>query len=703
MTLGQAQPSEVEAIRNVVLLGPAGSGKTTLAEQLIAISGAAADPGSVEAGTSIMDSDPAERRQKRSVELSVASLEFQGTFINLIDTPGYVDFLGEVRAGLRAADAALFVVSAVDGIDASTRALWDECEALEMPRGVVVTNLDDDESDFDETVAICHRMFTGGRDVLPLHLPVLDDEGSFIGVLDLITNRIHEWSSTQRQERAADPEHLEMTSNARTELLDGIAAESEDEGLMDLLIDGHDVSAEVLTNDLVRAINRGHFYPVQAFSGANGFGGELILDLIARSFPSPVDRAMPLITTAQGEPIAPMHPDADGQLCAEVIKTRTDPKLGRLSIVRVFSGRLPTDAQLHVAGHFSNRPDRHDHDLTEHDGALSLSVGNIRRRIDSAVAGSIVTVSHLSRAETGDTISFTSNPLLVEPWLMPEANLPIAIAAAKLADEHRLQSALEMLLAEDPSLKLTEAEGQLTLWCLGESHADLAVERLRERFGIEVAAQELRISLRECFSSAGNGSGLMQDEEGVTQASCSVGIAPLAPGSGIEVVNALSDDARVLALFSAAEQGARQQLAVGALAGYPTTDVQVTITDISALDSASVERAVQLAAGRAVADAEATTDKHLLEPHETLTVTAPEEFADAITKDLKDKRGTITATQIHADGTVTLTATAPAAELFRFAIDIRSLSHGAGTFVRESAGFARVPKRAGIRLLPMAN
>ncbi|MDP2012650.1 MAG: elongation factor G-like protein EF-G2, partial [Actinomycetota bacterium] len=376
---------------------------------------------------------------------------------------------------------------------------------------------------------------------------------------------------------------------------------------------------------------------------------------------------------------------------------------GRLSIVRVFSGRLPSDAQLHVAGHFSNRPDRHDHDLTEHDGTLSLSVGSIRRTIDSAIAGSIVTVTQLSRAETGDTISFTSNPLLVEPWLMPEANLPIAIAAAEPADERGLGTALERLIAEDPSLKVTTSQSQLTLWCLGESHADLAVERLRNRFGIEVAAQELRISLRECFSSPGSGTGLAKDEQDVALASCAIDIVPLATGAGIEIVNALSVDASQIDLFSAAERGVRQQLAQGALGGYPTTDVQVVITDVAALASSCDEHSVEMAGAYAIADAETNTGKHLLEPHETLMITVPEEFADAITNDLKVKRGTITATQVHPDGTVTLTATAPAAELFRFAIDIRSLSHGAGTFVREAAGFARVPKRAGIRMLPMAH
>ncbi|MDO9486053.1 MAG: GTP-binding protein [Actinomycetota bacterium] len=703
MTLGPAQAFTVEAIRNVVLLGPSGSGKTTLTEQLIAISGAAAEPGSVDAGTSIMDSDPLARLEKRSIDLGVASIEYQDSLINLIDTPGYVDFLGEVRAGLRAADGALFVISAVDGIDAPTRALWDECEAMHLPRGVVITNLDDDDSDFDEAVAICHRMFSGGRDVRPLHLPVLDDDGSFIGVLDLITNRIHEWSDTQRRERPAEAAHLEMTSTARSELVEGIAAESEDEHLIDLLIDGNEISADLLTKDLAAAVRRGHFHPVLAFSGANGYGGEIILDLIARAFPSPRDRGLPLITSAQGKPIAPLSADAEGPLCAEVIKTCSDPLIGRSSIVRVFSGRLPTDAQLHIAGHFSDRPDRHDHDLTEHDGVLSLAIGSLRRPIDSAVAGSIVTVTQLNRAETGDTISFTSHPLLVEPWLMPEANLPIAVAAVETADEDRLPSALERLIAEDPSLKFTTMQGQFTLWCLGESHAELAVQRLRLRFGIEVAAEELRISMRESISGKAIGMGECLGEQGQVLARCSIEIAEHSRAAGIEIDHSPVIETRTPELLAAAERGIRQQLARGSLAGYPTTDVRVTIADISTDNEHDCEQSVTSAAAQAVVQAQANANRHLLEPHETVTVIAPEEFVDAITNDLRSKRGTIDSKEIHADGSMTLVATAPAAELFRFAIDIRSLTHGAGAFTREAAGFARVPKSSGITLLPVVD
>jgi len=705
MTFGQAHPLGVAAIRNVVLVGPSGSGKTTLAEYLIASAGATAVRGSVDAGTSTLDYEAASLRQKRSVSLNLASFDYGDFLINLLDTPGFVDYFGEVRAGMRAADAALFVISATDGIDAATRALWDECESMHMPRAIVVTNLDDDNSDFDETVAICHRMLVGGRDVLPLHLPVLDDDGSFIGVLDLITNRIHEWSNAEHNETTADPEHLSMTAEARADLIEGIAAESEDEALMDLIVSGEAVSAAVLTADLERAIARGHFHPVQAFSGENGIGAPLILDLIVRAFPSPLERELPLVASAQGNPIPPLTADPDGPLCAEVIKTTTDPYLGKVSLVRVFSGRLPPDAPVHISGHFLGREDRHDHDLTEREGHLSRVLGATRRPVQTAIAGSIVSVTRLSRAETGDTISYVTQPLLIEPWAMPVPGLPIAITPTHVADEHRMTLALERLIAEDPSLRFELFEGQSVLWCLGEAHAELALEHLRERFDIEVMSEELKITMRETFVNAASGQGVLDEgpDEVGPYARCTIQVEPIEQGSGVEIVNATDAEALPQNLVAAVERGIRQQLSKGSLAGYPTTDVRVRITAGHAHVTRSTDLAFEQAGAMALAECEAQAGKHLLEPIETLTVHAPAEFTDAITSDIAGRRGRVTNSRVDTTGQVHITATIPAQELSRYAIDLRSISHATGTFTREAAGFARAPKKTGIRLLPMVD
>lgn len=702
MSDGTAEAGSVASIRNVVLVGPSGAGKTTLAERLLQAAGAVDQPGTVDSAGSLPDSGLPARRQG-SVALSVASFPFGGAHITLLDTPGHGDFLGQVRAGLRGADAALFVVSSVDGIDAATRSLWDECESVSLPRAVVVTHLDLGDSDFDETVAVCHRMLTGGRAVLPVHLPVLDDDEVFAGVLDLLTSRIHEWTSGEEQVRDADPEHLGMTTDARTDLLEGIIAESEDQTLMDRFIAGEDLPVEQLSEDLARAIARGHFHPVYAFSGASGIGATLVLDLIAQAFPSPLQRPLPTITTPAGQPTPPLSADPDGPLCAEVIQTTTDAQLGRESVVRVFSGKLPAEAPLHISGHFHERADLHDHDLTEWDATVSLMLGTARLPVRSAIAGSIVAVTGLGSAETGDTLSFRRQPLLMEPWRMPDPQLPVAITPASTADEARLRDALARLVAEDPTLRTELSDGQLVLWCLGDAHAELAIGRLREQHGIEASHEQLRTRLRETFTVAAHGDSrnVAGTDAAARMAHCRVLVEPGEPGSGVEIIDSSAAEAIPRGQRAAVERGIRQQLTRGGRAGYPLTDVRVTI---QALESQEQEAQTCVTAGSlAVRDALTHGEPCLLEPLSALTVRVPPDFADAITSDLASRRGRVTAIETDDDGQMRISALVPEQELARYAIDVHAIAHGAAAHSRHPAGFTRMPRQTTRSLLPMAD
>ena len=247
-----------EAIRNVVLVGHTGAGKTTLAESLLAATGTIGRSGRVEDGATVTDSDDIEHKLGRSVSLGLAPLEFGGVKVNVLDAPGYADFVGDLRAGLRAADAALFVVSAADGIDGATQLLWEECAAVEMPRAVVVTKLDSPRADFDEIVAICQRVFGDG--VQPLYLPLLDDHEQVGGVIGLLSQRVYDYTGGQRAESEPDPEHVELIEGPRNALIEGIIAESEDETLMDRYLGGETIEVKVLIDDLETAVARGHFY-----------------------------------------------------------------------------------------------------------------------------------------------------------------------------------------------------------------------------------------------------------------------------------------------------------------------------------------------------------------------------------------------------------------------------------------------------------
>ena len=431
--------SAPDRIRNVALVGPAGSGKTSLMESLLHAAGAITRRGAIAEGNTVGDYDPVAVRQKRSVNLSVASFAWKDVVVNLIDTPGYADFTGELRAGLRGADAALFVVSSVDGVDASTARLWDECEAVSMPRAVVVTNLDKERADFDETVAVCQRVFVGGGGVLPLFLPLHGDDGTVAGFIDLLDEELWDWSSGTVTVRPAEDEHRSLVDSARGELIEGVITESEDESLMDRFMGGEHIDIELLTTDLERAVARGHFHPVMghAVTAAN-VGAELILDLIVRAFPSPLEHPLPTVTRVDGSPATPITASAEAPLCAEVIKTTSDPYVGKVSIVRVFSGTLRSDAVVHVSGHFGAAAGHEDHDVDERIGHLTSMVGSQFSDIPQAVAGSIVAVGKLTRAETGDTLSAPEAPLLMEPWHMPLPLLPVAITAHSAGDDDKL-------------------------------------------------------------------------------------------------------------------------------------------------------------------------------------------------------------------------------------------------------------------------
>jgi len=691
-------------IRNVALVGPAGSGKTTLMESLLVAAGAVSRRGSVAEGTTVGDADPVAIRQKRSVGLSVATVLWKDTVVNLIDTPGYADFMGELRAGLRGADAALFVVSSVDGVDAATARLWDECEFVGMPRAIVVTNLDKDRADFDETLAVCQRVFTGGGGVLPLFLPLHGDDGVVAGFIDLLDEQLWDWSSGSVAVTDAEDRHRELIEAERGALIEGVVTESEDEALMDRFIGGEHVEVDMLTADLEKAVARGHFHPVMghALTGT-GVGSELILDLIVRGFPSPVEHSLPTVTGVDGSPAAPITSDPAGPLVAEVIRTTSDPYVGKVSIVRVFSGTLANDAPVHVSGHFTPGTGHEDHDVDERVGHLTAMVGTQHTEVSAAIAGSIVAVSKLSRAETGDTLSSPDHPLLMEPWRMPEPLLPLAIQPHSAGDEDKLGTALSRIVAEDPTLRIEHPEetGQIVLWTLGEAHADLVLDRIKTRYGVDVDSAELRPSMRETFASAASGNGRLVKQSGGhgQYAVVDITVEPLPAGSGFEFVDKIVGGAVPRNYIPSVEKGVRQQMTQGVAAGFPVVDIRVTLVDGKFHTVDSSDMAFQTAGAMALKDAAAKASVNLLEPVVTLTVVVPDEHVGAVISDVSTRRGMIKGTNSLPGGRSQVVAEVPEVEISRYAIDIRSITHGTGDFTREPAGYSPVPTALAKKLI----
>jgi len=681
-------------IRNVVLVGPSGSGKTTLVESLLVAAGTIPRAGRVEDGTTVSDFDEAEMRQQRSVSLALAPLVHDGIKVNLLDTPGYADFVGDLRAGLRGADAALFVIGATDGVDAATAMVWDECAAVGVPRAVVVTKLDKERADFDELVAIAARTF--GEGVLPLYLPMAADDGSVAGMVGLLSQSVSDYSTGSRVVRPAEPEHRQLIEGQRATLIEGIIAESEDETLLDRYLAGEDVDLDTLTDDLETAVARGSFYPVlPAALNPVGYGTAEILELITRGFPSPPEHTMPAASTPNGTPRAPLTCDPDGPLLAEAIKTTTDPYVGRVSLVRIFSGRLRPDSVLHVSGHVGDERGHEDHDVDERVGAVSSPLGKHLRTMSQGVAGDIVAVAKLTRAETGDTLSAKEEPLLMEPWIMPDPLLPVAIVAHSKADEDKLSQGLARLVAEDATLRLEKnAEtGQLVLWCMGEAHVDVLLDRLRNRYGVAVDSVPLRVALRETFATPSKGHGRLVKQSGGhgQYAVCDIEVEPLPPGTGFEFVDKVVGGAVPRQFIPSVEKGIRAQMAQGVAAGYPLVDIRVTLLDGKSHSVDSSDMAFQHAGGLALRDAAAAGATSLLEPVDEVAVLVSDEYVGSVMSDLSGRRGRVSGTESVGNGRTLVRADVPALELTRYAIELRSMSHGTGTFTRHYRGHEPMP------------
>jgi elongation factor G len=701
------QAARPDDVRNVVLVGHTGAGKTTLVEALLLATGTISRAGRVEDGSTTTDTEDAEVKQQRSVSLSLAPLTVDGIKVNLLDTPGYADYVGELRAGLRAADCALFVVSAADGIDGSTQALWEECASVRMPRAVVITKLDHPRADLDSTLAACQSAF--GDKVLPAYLPV--STGTEVtGLLALLSQQVFDHAGGTVVQRPPDSIEADRIEAARPSLLEGIIEESEDETLMDRYLSGEQVSLEILVDDLEKAVARGSFHPVIPACSTSGVGLAELLEVITSAFPSPFEHPMPEATRLDGSPVADLTVDPDGPLVAEVVKTTSDPYVGRISLVRVFSGTLRPDTVVHVSGHagafLGERSGHADHDEDERVGALSSPLGKTLRTVGACVAGDICAVAKLSRAETGDTLSDKEQPVVLRPWQLPEPLLPVAIVARAKADEDKLSTALGRLAAEDPTLRVenNSETRQLVLWTMGEAHADVLLDKLSSRYGVAVDTVPLRVPLRETFAGSAQVRGRHVKQSGGHGqfGICEVVIEPLPEGSGIEFVDKVVGGSVPRQFIPSVEKGIRAQAERGVAAGYPIVDFRATLVDGKAHSVDSSDMAFQTAGSLALKEAADSAGISLLEPVDDVAVLIADEHLGAVMGDLSSRRGRLQGTEPVGAGRTLVRAQVPQVEIVRYAIDLRSLSHGTGTFSRTFSHYEAMPSHLAAKAIEQA-
>lgn len=672
-------------VRNVVLVGPSGAGKTTLVEALLAHTSTIPRQGSVTDGTTVSDHDPAAVRQQRSIALSVAPLLHDGFKINLIDTPGYGDFVGELRAGLRAADAALFVLPADAGregsIDPAVVAQWEECARVGMPRAVVVSRCDHARADIEATTAACQEVF--GNGVAPLYLPIRDGSGSVTGLYGLLSQT----PAGQAPDGAED---------ARGALIEGIIEQSEDETLMDRYLGGEELELSTLIDDLETAVARGSFHPVIPVCATGGLGLDALLEVLAGGFPSPLEHPLPRVRGVDGSEHPVLAADPDGPLAAEVVRTSADAYVGRVSLVRVFSGTLRPESTVHVSGHHGigipaqrdGEQNGHDgHDADERIAHVYSPLGATLREVDQCIAGDICALTKVGSAETGDTVSGADHPLLLDCWDLPDPLLPIAVVAKSRGDEDALVKTLAKIVAADATLRLerNQETHQTVLWCMGEAHADVVLSRLRAG-GADVETEPVKVPMRMTFRKPGRVTGRHVKQSGGhgQYAVCHVEFEPLPQGAGIEFESRVVGGSVPTQFIPSVEKGIRAQLERGVTEDrHPVVDVKAVLVDGKAHSVDSSDAAFQTAGALAVREAAEVCGTVLLEPLDEVEVRIPDEHLGAVLGDLSGRRGRVLGTDVAGPGRTLVRAEVPQTELLRYAVDLRAMTSGTATFTRK--------------------
>ncbi len=654
-------------IRNVALVGHSGSGKTTLVEALLARSGATPRTGRVEDGTTVSDTEPEEIKRKISLSLALAPIEWDGYKINLIDTPGYADFMGEVEAALAVADLAIFVVSAVDGVEVQTEAIWNRCAQLGVPRMVFVNKEDKERADFHRVLDQLRASLGSG--FAPLELP-LGEEASFHGVADILSDQALEYEPDGKHHseplpaEVADEEH-----RVHDELVEEIV--SGDDEQLERYLSGEVPTIDELERTLAHEVLKGIEFPVVLGSALTGVGIDRLADFICEIGPSPADRP---VTVTAGDQQVEVTADEGGQPLAYVFRTIADPFVGQLSLFKVLSGTIKTDDHL---VNVSSGGDERLHGLFHLRGKEQTPAASLP-------AGDLGAVAKLANTHTGDTLAPKGSPVRVTGSTPPPAVLAIAVRPRTQGDDDKLGGALQRLQAEDPALVVerNEETRQTLLRGVGETHLSVSLERLSRKFGVNVDTEDVRVPYRETISGNAEAEGKVKKQTGGHGqfAVANLRVEPVGRGEGFSFVDSIVGGAIPRQYIPAVQRGIEDTMATGGVHGFPVVDVKVQCYDGKYHNVDSSEMAFRTAAAVGFKDALAKAGVVVLEPISLLVVRVPAAYQGDVMGDINARRGRVQGST--ADGGVSeITALVPTAEILRYAIDLRSMTGGRGSFI----------------------
>jgi len=665
-------------IRNVALVGHGGAGKTTLAESLLFCSGAITRQGRVEDGNTTTDFDPEEVRRGISLSLALAPFEHAGHKINLLDTPGYADFVADVHAALRVADLAVIVVSAVEGPEVGTDLAWKIASDAGLPRMFFVNKLDRERANFQRTLDELRERYGAG--VAPLELPI-GEEASFSGVADLLEDCAYTYSGGKSTPGPIPPELAAREHEVRDNLVEGIVVA--DDALMERYLEGEEIDVKELEQALAKGVAEGSVFPVATGSATKLIGIDRLATLVTQLGPSPLDR--PPVTVLAGGTTTEVTPDPAGQPLALVYRTLADPYVGKVSFFKVLSGTVRPDIQL-------TNPRSHTDERLH---ALFTMRGKEQDPVPEVPAGDLGAVAKLADTATGDTLAPKGTPVVIPPIEPPVPVLSIAITPRSKGDEDKLMTALHRLQEEDTALHVRRDDEthQTLLSGMGETHLSLVTEKLARKFGVEVETEDVRVPYRETVIGTAEAEGKHKKQTG---GHGQFGVAflkvePQERGGGFEFVDKIVGGAIPRQFIPAVEKGVAETMSAGGVFGYPVVDVRVTLFDgkFHAVDSS--EMSFKMAGSLALREAMAKANPVMLEPISLLEVTVPSQFQGDVMGDLNSRRGRVQGTEAVGNGEQMITATVPTSEVLRYSIDLRSLTGGRGRFAVRHSHYDLLP------------
>ncbi len=678
-----------ERIRNVVLVGHQGSGKTSLAEALLFRAGVIDRAGSIEKGSTVMDHDPDERERHQSISLSLASFDWNDHRINLIDTPGYPDFRGEALFGLAAADLAVFVIDGVAGVQSQDLVLWRHAAGLGIPRIVFVNKLDRERSSFDRTLAQVRDAFGSHAD--PTELPI-GAESSFHGVTDLLTHHAFVYDSGHAEPTDVPADLAETERVEHEHLVDDVIELDDD--LLAQYLEGNEPSPDQLERLLHEAVDQALAFPVLCGSATTPIGADQLADFICRVGPAPGD-AGPATVEAAGD-IVDVVPDPTAAPLVLVFKTTVDEFLGQISLLKVLSGTLRADDVL-VNSRTGTKERLHN--------LISLT-GNSQTHVDSTTAGDIVAATKLSDTRTGDTLAPDGMPVTAMLPTLPRPVYGVAIAAVKQSDEDRLATTLHRLVIEDPTLAVRhdDSTGQTILSGGGETHVRVAVARI-ERAGVELVVDDVRVAYRATLAAPIEVEGKHKKQSGGHGqfGVATVRFEPLPAGAGFEFASEVTGGVIPKNLVPAVGAGIEEAMARGGRDGFPIVDVRAVCTGGKHHAVDSSEMSFKMAGAMALREAIDQVGVDLLEPISEIHVRVPAVHHGDVLGDLNSRRAQVQGADTDESGITTIHALVPTSEILRYALDLRSLSGASGSFEIDHHGYQPLPTNLADRVRSAAD